>query len=211
MAVCSKCQVEKGADEFYARNRACKVCIRARRKARYYADPEKARAATRKYRQENLEKVKASSEARYRRDHPEVRRVRGRVQTRDELNAKKRAKRRTPEERAKIRAYKASVREREVRQARLRYHRDIEASREKGREAQRRRNADRDREAIDFIQIVLNDPCAFCDSPAEHVDHIEPIAKGGSNRWENLAGLCASCNRHKSDRSLLTFMLEEVG
>jgi 5-methylcytosine-specific restriction protein A len=42
--------------------------------------------------------------------------------------------------------------------------------------------------------------CAACGRPAEHVDHIQPIARGGTNHPGNLQALCASCNLVKGDR-----------
>jgi len=46
---CSKCGVEKPETEFYRKNRGrssiCKVCTREQTRARYWADPEKARAS----------------------------------------------------------------------------------------------------------------------------------------------------------------------
>lgn len=45
--------------------------------------------------------------------------------------------------------------------------------------------------------------CANCRSPfvnkGYHVDHIEPVAKGGSNGPANLQLLCRKCNQSKSD------------
>lgn len=48
--------------------------------------------------------------------------------------------------------------------------------------------------------------CQYCGSSAPdvilHVDHIEPISKGGDNSILNLITSCDSCNLGKSDRSL---------
>jgi hypothetical protein len=37
-----------------------------------------------------------------------------------------------------------------------------------------------------------------------HVEHIEPMSRGGASAIENLAWCCPSCNLHKSDRSHAT-------
>lgn len=44
--------------------------------------------------------------------------------------------------------------------------------------------------------------CAYCgaDNGEFHVDHIVPVAKGGSNDPENLTIACAPCNMSKGDR-----------
>lgn len=40
------------------------------------------------------------------------------------------------------------------------------------------------------------------------LDHIEPIKDGGVNDWTNLTVACKRCNRRKSSRSLLVWMLD---
>lgn len=43
--------------------------------------------------------------------------------------------------------------------------------------------------------------CAYCrNSPAVHLDHIMPLAKGGEHKIENLAPACARCNQSKNAR-----------
>lgn len=53
--------------------------------------------------------------------------------------------------------------------------------------------------------------CAYCRSSlsqGHHVDHITPIARGGSNWPKNLQCLCGDCNRRKSDKDPLRFARE---
>jgi len=40
--------------------------------------------------------------------------------------------------------------------------------------------------------------CWICGAPFSEVDHVKPIAKGGSNWPSNLRPICLPCNRHKS-------------
>lgn len=44
------------------------------------------------------------------------------------------------------------------------------------------------------------------------IDHIVPVSKGGTNRWNNLAWACQSCNCLKADLSLEEFrpLLQKV-
>lgn len=43
--------------------------------------------------------------------------------------------------------------------------------------------------------------CAYCGSTENlEIDHIKPVAKGGTNNFENLQILCKQCNCRKSDR-----------
>ncbi|MGO4298483.1 HNH endonuclease [Glutamicibacter sp. MCAF14] len=41
--------------------------------------------------------------------------------------------------------------------------------------------------------------CWICGAPAEHIDHVKPLAKGGSNWPANLRPACAPCNLSKRD------------
>jgi 5-methylcytosine-specific restriction endonuclease McrA len=44
--------------------------------------------------------------------------------------------------------------------------------------------------------------CAYCDAPAEHLDHIKPIARGGRDVLSNVIPACAACNLSKADQTL---------
>jgi 5-methylcytosine-specific restriction protein A len=46
---------------------------------------------------------------------------------------------------------------------------------------------------------VIGRPCALCDAPAEQLDHIRPVSRGGTDHPTNVQPLCAVCNRDKSD------------
>lgn len=41
--------------------------------------------------------------------------------------------------------------------------------------------------------------CQECGAPAKHLDHITPIAMGGSGDDSNLRALCARCNQTKGN------------
>ncbi|MFF4952263.1 HNH endonuclease [Streptomyces chattanoogensis] len=44
--------------------------------------------------------------------------------------------------------------------------------------------------------------CCYCDAPAEHLDHVQPISRGGTDIARNLVPACAACNLSKSDLTL---------
>lgn len=65
------------------------------------------------------------------------------------------------------------------------------------------RNAEGDHTAaqIRARTAVHGDSCIYCASTTSlHIDHIKPLAKGGSNWAANLAPACQSCNVSKRDR-----------
>jgi 5-methylcytosine-specific restriction endonuclease McrA len=61
-----------------------------------------------------------------------------------------------------------------------------------------------------YALILRGDPCSYCGAPMEHVDHIHPLASGGTGAWDNLTAACAACNHSKQTRSLLEFMLARL-
>ncbi len=63
-------------------------------------------------------------------------------------------------------------------------------------------------ESSAYATILLRDPCCYCGSKGRlTIDHIVPIAEGGSNDWTNLTAACKSCNSRKHTRQLLPFLL----
>jgi 5-methylcytosine-specific restriction endonuclease McrA len=54
-----------------------------------------------------------------------------------------------------------------------------------------------------YAAILLGDPCSYCGGVGGQIDHIEPVARGGSNEWDNLTAACGGCNRRKFTASPL--------
>jgi len=51
-------------------------------------------------------------------------------------------------------------------------------------------------------QVLAEEPrCRMCGAPASEVDHIVPLARGGTHDRANLQPLCVSCHRIKSARA----------
>lgn len=42
--------------------------------------------------------------------------------------------------------------------------------------------------------------CWMCGGPADQVDHVKPVSKGGGHMLANLRPACRSCNSSKKDR-----------
>lgn len=49
-------------------------------------------------------------------------------------------------------------------------------------------------------------PCIYCGHPADHVDHIYPRSRGGTDDPSNLAPACKSCNSAKGNRPVERFL-----
>lgn len=78
----------------------------------------------------------------------------------------------------------------------------------------RRRRSPRTADTKAYMALLRRDPCCFCGAlPVERVqdvDHIVPLDGGGLDRWENMTAACASCNRGRRDRDLLTTLLRRA-
>jgi len=57
------------------------------------------------------------------------------------------------------------------------------------------------------LRILARDAntCGYCGAEAKHVDHIIPVASGGTDDAENLTAACARCNQLKSDKPIAVF------
>jgi 5-methylcytosine-specific restriction endonuclease McrA len=90
------------------------------------------------------------------------------------------------------------------------YVKNLEKMRAYSRYQARIRSVGRDNtDAHNWIAVLDGDPCAYCGAPMEHVDHITPLARGGTNDWFNLTAACQPCNSSKRDRPLLIFLLKK--
>lgn len=53
---------------------------------------------------------------------------------------------------------------------------------------------------------MFGNRCAYCGGAAESIDHVIPLARGGSNWPANLRPCCSMCNSAKRDRPLAEFL-----
>lgn len=44
--------------------------------------------------------------------------------------------------------------------------------------------------------------CCYCNAPAEHLDHVNPLSRGGADAAHNLVPACAPCNLSKGAKTL---------
>lgn len=66
-------------------------------------------------------------------------------------------------------------------------------------------------EAKAYRALIFADPCVYCGGTAQAIDHIVPVMAGGSDRWDNAAPTCHSCNSSKKTRSVLGFLMFRAG
>jgi 5-methylcytosine-specific restriction endonuclease McrA len=69
------------------------------------------------------------------------------------------------------------------------------------RHRRRARIANNGAEPYDILAVYEETDfrCAYCAGPIEHLDHIVPIARGGTDTRDNVTGACALCNQTKGD------------
>lgn len=53
-----------------------------------------------------------------------------------------------------------------------------------------------------YAAILASGPCVYCGNPAEEVDHITPLARGGHHAEYNLVPACKPCNVTKAAKLL---------
>jgi 5-methylcytosine-specific restriction endonuclease McrA len=189
-------------DYFYIReaatgklHRVCKPCYRSRRKRYYDTHQEQATAYTRSWVANNPERKKAADKAYRERSREQIRPVKHDwyIARRDRVKAKKKARYHANPEwhRAQSRQYhrthkhvaKAAVARRRAREAAAQGQHTKE-------DVQRQYQAQKGK-------------CYWCGkdvSNVYHLDHVIPLAKGGSNGPENLVIACPSCNLSKRDK-----------
>lgn len=186
MKRCTKCDEEKPTDAFPPRkdhsadglHTECRECRRRYHReyarARRKADPEAAREAERAWRERNPEADRAR-QVRYRQRHA-----------------------------AKLRANRKAFREAHPERVREAYDkwRASHIEQERLRLATRRAlTGEADAALRDFIRELRESPCAYCGATDNiHIDHVIPLARGGTHTPENLAPACGSCNSSKGTK-----------
>lgn len=195
MKICTKCKIEKPKTEFYKNNASkngiapkCKECYQDY----YAANSERVSMYGRDYRSKNSSII-AARKRKYdkeKSDKVNKRREKYRSENRDKINESQRKYQKENHEKC------------------LSHWRNRRS---------RSRNAEGAHTAADIKTIFTNQRglCAECEIKLVrsgknkfHVDHIQPLAKGGSNDKHNIQCLCPTCNMRKSAKDPIEWAKE---
>ena len=194
LKACYRCSTEKPLSAFHrdktrrdGRFTYCKVCVLAAAKAKKQKPTERRRIWEAEYRARNRARV-AANKLRWYEAHKDLAKARSRSWY-AENKTKAAVRRQAYYEQNKV-AYRSY---RHARKARVR-----------GAEGSYTRD--------ELIQLLQKQQwrCVVCAVSLEggyHVDHIVPLAAGGSNWASNIQALCAPCNLSKGTAAMADFML----
>lgn len=87
----------------------------------------------------------------------------------------------------------------EAQECRSHWHEARSTRREREKAAVGFATADQVAARVSFFGSV----CVYCGAPWEHIDHVIPIARGGSKWPANLRPACGRCNRSKGSKRLV--------
>ncbi len=207
LKTCTKCGTEKHTTEYSKNsmgkgglNPACKVC--RNKKAKEWADNNRDRKRSKsiEWNKNNKVKIRLAKQKYLKTDH-------GKSATKEygkEYRAKNKQKivewRKKYHQQPKSKSYRSKYRSENLTQ-----HRANE-----NRRRARKTNVGGSHCAKDVenLMTLQRGKCVYCKSYIRHyfhVDHIYPIAKGGSNDKENIQLLCPQCNMRKHATDPIVF------
>lgn len=190
MKICTKCKTEKPLDQFYVDSRytggyttRCRECKRKQGHQDYLDNQENKLAYYREYRAKNKDEVNRRK--------------------REARNANRLA---TNEESRKYReANKDKERERQRRWGRENPEKVLEAN---FRRRVRKANATKFLVTDVDLKKIRSQKCAYCGTSENiTIDHVVPLAKGGSHSIGNLAPACGICNSSKGAKFVTEWRL----
>jgi len=211
LKICSQCKLEKSINEFHFRKdtqkyrNQCKHCISIKNKQYRDENKDKISHNKKEYARKNRDKISdyqkeyriknkdsiRENQKRWEINNPYARRksyMKYVENNRELINKKYKEYSKTPQG---IKARKVSWHNR----------------------SKKLRGAGGKLRAEDIAKMMENQKhrCVYCNKGIKHkyhIDHINPISKGGTNYIENIQLLCPTCNLKKSDKDPLKFANE---
>lgn len=212
MKFCNKCQRE--TERYKCGD--CKPCTKARANAWYAANPEIYKATKAAYRAANPEKVRARSTAARKKVDPEKARASSaayRAANPEKYKAASAAWKKANPERCKAMdaAWAAANPERKKAKdaAWVAAHPEVCRIRNHNRRALKREAGKLSKGLSEKLFKLQRGKCACCGKPLGknfHLDHIMPLALGGTNTDDNMQLLRQRCNNQKWAKDPLLFM-----
>lgn len=222
--VCASCGVEKLVSAFYRgkcgrHESQCKQCRLSRQKASRDANPEKSRASVAAWKAKNPDRQKAAIAAWQARNRDKVLEASRAWRERNPEKQKEHTKKWRANNAARVKATKAAWRaaNREVSKLQQMEWRaaNPEAARLQCLNRRARMAAVGGALSKGIASRLLELQCGKCVccrkslDDGYHIDHIMPLALGGSNTDENVQLLCPSCNQQKHAKHPIDFMRDK--
>lgn len=194
---CGMCGASKPLGEFHRRTGAsdgrqtrCKTCVRDADSVRPPRDPRVVKA----YRERNRGRIRAASVARYRRNAAEARAgALSRYYANRERAARNNRRWRMANRARVALNFKAWAQENPA---------AVKALRQRRRARKLGAPGWYTAEQLEARVAFYGHRCAYCGGPFEHVDHVVPLSRGGSNWPANLRPACKACNLSKGKKRL---------
>lgn len=62
------------------------------------------------------------------------------------------------------------------------------------------------KDLVVWIKNHRSQECKYCGQSSTHIDHIVPLAQGGTHTWSNIQMICKDCNLSKLNRTEEQFL-----
>jgi len=187
--------------------RSCCECLYIGLKAKREADRETARRIDREWKDKNRERIRANDRARYEKN-PEKHRAKARKQYWENPDRAKTYSRIRHHEIYKIESIRKEAAER-TRKWSKENPEKVKVNARNGKAKRKLVPGKHTAADIREIKKLQRSCCALCRTKLGnkyHVDHIAPVAKGGTNDRKNLQLLCEPCNLAKAARDPIDHM-----
>lgn len=208
--VCNRCDKEQPISEFHKNKKGrgghvafCKSCKRIEMREYYVSNSDAIKLRAKLWEQNNAERSKETAKLWVTKNLEKSRSIKAAWRERNRETENVRAAERRMANPAARRA------------SSIKYY---QANRERYRTYLRNRRAamrvaggKHTHDDVSRLHSLQRGRCAHCGKSLKdgyHVDHIEPIARGGSNAPENLQLLCPTCNKRKGAKDPIRFAQE---
>lgn len=218
---CSACEATKPTYDFYKASCCkdglrgeCKACVSSKQAVYNKNNAEKISSKKKEsYYDNDLAPARQKKSAAYYQEHKD--RIKRRSRERSKIKAAQISEHRKANRaslRSKTMAWRSLNRDRvrEASRSWYRKNRDRLRPARKAAKAMRRAAGTVDAGIVSFLMKFQLGKCPVCKTSLAgnnyHLDHIKPLAKGGTNHRTNLQLLCPPCNLSKSAKDPIDFM-----